>query len=248
MKKIFFLISILLITFAYYQDAEAQDSPKKIFDLIPTIPKSYEETLDPERCQRLTQFKENIESVFKLITPALQELHPKVQAAMMSNPMIFANEAMLNLMQYGSHEYFEQLNEEFVRVKDIIEAKRTELYQNLSDINDEVNQKYKCDFPAGSTQETECLKAKANELFSKEVKAYNQYLSDASPDLNELYLKLKKFILYIHDNITAIPDQTNDAVRFHILSANQISNTFIMEFTTLIDIHCIHPDFIHKPE
>lgn len=247
MKKIFLLIIMVFTISAYQQDTAAQESPKKIFDLIPAIPKSYKETIDPGNCQKLTQLKDNLETAFKAITPALQQLQPKVQSAMMSNPMIFANEALLNLMQYASHEYFEQLNEEFLCVKDSIETKRTLLRQKLSDINDKVSQKYKCDFPAGSPQETACLKARANELFSEEVKAYNQYLSDASPDLNKLYQKLKKFIMYIHGNISAITDSANDAVRFHVLSANQISNTFITDFTAFIDIHCEHPNFIHKP-
>lgn len=248
-RKILYLIIAGFICTAFQFYAAAQDTPKKLFDLIPEVPKSYEETLEPDRCNKFTQFKEGIETAFKTITTELQELHPKVQAAMMSNPMIFASESLLNLMQYAGHEYFIELSEELPPLIANVEEKKRALMEELREIQEKVYKKHDCGkFPEGSAQSEACEDAYRQDLFREEVKAYNEYLTSVEPDLNQFHEKLRRFIMYIHNNITAIPDQTNEAVRFHILGAKQASNTFMVDFAMLIDIHCAYPEFIHEPE
>lgn len=226
-----------------------QVSSKEIFDLVPAVPKNYYETFESGNCADYKLATEHLMNASQSITPALQQLQPKVQNAIMSNPMIMTNESLLNLMQYGSHEYFTDVSEDMFRVKSIVEEKRRELVEKLEANEIQISEKHNCgQYPAGSPQEQMCDNKVRGEIFETGVAIYNTYLTSVKQDLVQFHEKLRKFIYYIDSNIKGLPDKSNDAVRFYIYDASTASNLLISNYLQLIDIHCPHPEFIKKPD
>lgn len=152
-------------------------------------------------------------------------------------------------MQYGSHEYFTDVSEDIFKVKTIVEEKRQELVEKLEANEIQVSEQYNCgQFAEGSSQSQLCDKQLRGALFETSVAIYNTYLTSVEQDLVQCHEKLRKFIYYINSNITALPDKSNDAVRFYIYDASTASNLLISNFLQLIDIYCPHPEFIKKPD
>ncbi len=231
----------------FYLSAYAQQSPKQIFDLMPDIPKNYNESIDPGNCSKFNSLKNKLEETNPIITRTLQELQPKVQTAMMQNPMVMADEAIINLMQYASHEYFTIITEENMKVNNIISEMKSAFNEELQQTKQSIEAKYDCGkHMAGSPQEEACDNARKNELFEKSVKLYNEYLKEIEPDLLNYKAILKKCIMYLHDNITAVKEKNNDVARYYISNANFYANLLITGFP-LNDIHCEHPNFIPMP-
>lgn len=244
-NKIFIFTLIHILIFCV--NILSQENPKKLFDLILNVPINYQETIDITNCNNLKNLNGKLENEFKVITKSLQELQPKVQTAMMQNPSIMSNESLINIIQVTGHEYFSDLNDEMIRVQVIINEKRNELINKLDESEQKIDEKYNCgQFATGSPEETNCDNGRKREIHSEDVKIYNEYLKEVKSDLDSYKEKIKKLVVYVNDNINAIPDKSNDAVKFYVFGACQLTNQHIINFIQVIDIHCSHPEFIYN--